>query len=104
MPLSKQKKNKVTLPKEKVPVLPAEYLKAASIASYYGFVASPSVTVEKEDITKTKLFRESTVKEVHPFGDDASRFSGYLEEKIALMRHVIEKKMAHLSQPLMLYY
>jgi histidyl-tRNA synthetase len=104
MPTQKSKVKKAPLPKEKVPVLPAEYLKAASIASYYGFVPSPSVAVEKEDLSKTRLFRESTVKDVHPFSDESSKFSGYLEEKIALMRNVIEKKMAHLPQPLMLYY
>ncbi len=104
MPLSKSKVKKSALPKEKVPVLPPEFLKASGVASYYGFTASPSITIEREDLIKARLFRESGIQDVHPFSDNASKFSGYLEEKIAILRNVIEKKMAHLPQPLMLYY
>jgi len=78
--------------------------KAASTASYYGFVPMPEVEVLREDIAKAKAFRDGNVKEVHPFSDIQGKFSGYLEEKIAITRNVLDKKMNGLPQPITVFY
>jgi histidyl-tRNA synthetase len=104
MASTKSKPKKVAQPKEKASSLPAEYIKASTTAAYYGFVEMPPIAVEKEDLSKAKLFREGSIKEVHPFTDEMSKFSGYLEEKIAILRNVMDKKMSHLPQPIMVFY
>jgi histidyl-tRNA synthetase len=81
-----------------------EYNKASSTAEFYGFVRMPQVAIEKIDLVHAKSFREGSMKEVHPFSDTHSKFSGFFEEKIAIIRSVLEKKMSSLPQPIMVYY
>ncbi len=80
------------------------YKKASSIAEHYGFVQAPEIEVEKQDILKAKAFKEVLAKDMHPFKDNGTAFAGYVEEKIAIIRNTIEKKLAHLPQPPMIYY
>ncbi len=84
--------------------LPKEYVKAALTASYYGFNHISDISVEREDLQKAKSYRESSFKEVKPFADSQHTFSGYFEEKIAVMRNYLDKKMSHLPQPIMIFY
>lgn len=68
--------------------------KAAQIASFYGFMHAPDLTVTGVDERKAKSFKDAK-KSLH---------GNVIDEKIALMRGVIDKAYAHLPQPLMLYY
>lgn len=97
------KKTKVTSVQKKVRISP-EFEKAAEIAGHYGFIELPSTSVEKEDILHAKKFSESTLKALHPFTKKCDRFSGYLEEKISLLRNYQDKKYADMSQPVTAYY
>ncbi|MES2059428.1 MAG: His/Gly/Thr/Pro-type tRNA ligase C-terminal domain-containing protein [Patescibacteria group bacterium] len=81
-----------------------EFEKAACIAGHYGFIALPAVEVEKADITAAKKFDESKLAALHPWTDNKERFSGYLEEKIAIIRNFGEKKWVSLGMPLLAYY
>ena len=81
-----------------------KYAAGAAVATHYGFSEMPDVTIEKEHLIKAKTFLEVNVKEVHPFSDSQAKFSGYLEEKIAIIQSYMEKKMIHLQQPVMVYY
>ncbi|MDD5318274.1 MAG: His/Gly/Thr/Pro-type tRNA ligase C-terminal domain-containing protein [Candidatus Pacebacteria bacterium] len=80
------------------------YKKASAIAEHYGFLPSPEFEVEKQDIAKGKTFKEAIAREVHPFKDESCAFSGYVEEKICIVRNSIEKKLVYLPQPPMIYY
>jgi histidyl-tRNA synthetase len=81
-----------------------EIEKAATIATHYGFVALPETNVEKEDINHAKKFHESHLKILHPFKEKVNRFSGYLEEKISLLRHFLNKNYIDLPQPVTAFY
>ncbi|MEI7777092.1 MAG: His/Gly/Thr/Pro-type tRNA ligase C-terminal domain-containing protein [bacterium] len=93
-----------TKPKKKATVVSIKYAAGAAVATHYGFVPMPEISIEKEHLTKAKTFLEGSIKEVHPFGDNQAKFSGYLEEKIAIIQSYMEKKMNHLQQPVMIYY
>lgn len=81
-----------------------EFEAASATARHFGFVPLPPPEIEKQDITAAKRFDESHLETVHPWSVGAERFSGYLEEKIAIMRNYFEKKWAGLGFPLMGYY
>ena len=81
-----------------------EYEKATETAKFYGYSEAPKLKIEKEDLARAKAFKESHTKEVHPFREDEFKFAGYLEEKIAILRACMEKRMSHLSPPFTIYY
>jgi len=81
-----------------------EIEKARVTASHYGFDLLPDTVIEKEDINFAKKFHESHLKILHPFSDKGNRFSGYLEEKISLMRHFLSRKYADMPQPITAHY
>ncbi len=86
-----KKSNIKTRPKKKE--LFPSYIRTSS---FYGFLSASEYikdfNVSKKDVAKTKLIPCSHKSE------------GYLEEKIALMRLFLEKKMNALPQPIMLFY
>lgn len=101
-PVTKKKtteRNKI----EKERISP-EIEKASKIAGHYGFSLLPKTEVEKEDIQYAKKFRESHLKTLHPFREKADRFSGFLEEKISLIRHFQNKVYAEMPQPVTAFY
>ena len=73
----------------------------AEIALYYGFTPTEAPTISKEDVKKARVLKEHEQK---------TRDSGEmslclpLEQKVALIRLYGDKKMEHLSQPVMLYF
>lgn len=77
--------------------------KAESTARHYGFNAFPGLAVEKQDILKSKNFKDSK-KTTFVDKDSAMSFDNLLEEKIAIMRAYIDKKMNDLHQPPMISY
>ncbi|HYC34144.1 MAG TPA: His/Gly/Thr/Pro-type tRNA ligase C-terminal domain-containing protein [Candidatus Paceibacterota bacterium] len=81
-----------------------EIEKASQIASHYGFSRLPETVIEKEDIALAKKFHESHLKTLHPFSDKGSRFAGYLEEKISLVRHYLNRTYADMPQPVTAFY
>ncbi|HZS42744.1 MAG TPA: His/Gly/Thr/Pro-type tRNA ligase C-terminal domain-containing protein [Candidatus Paceibacterota bacterium] len=81
-----------------------EYERATETAKYYGFCQAPYLEIEREDLIKAKTFKDSHTKEVHPFREDEFKFSGFLEEKICILRNFLEKNMAHLGIPAPIYY
>lgn len=100
---SSKTKNKTQAKKVTEKISP-EFLKATSIAEHYGFESLPETIVEKEDIHFARKFNESHLKTLHPFSDKGNRFSGYLEEKISLIRNFLNRKYVELSQPVTAYY
>lgn len=86
---------------EASPIHP-QHQSAQGTAGHYGFVPFSGLEVEKQDIVKSKGFKEGKGKEGDK--DEVLNFDGFLEEKIAIIRTFIEKKMAHLSQPAMISY
>lgn len=68
--------------------------KASKIASFYGFLHAADLSVTAGDLRKAKSFKEAK----------RSLLGDVIEEKIALVRGVIDKAYAHLPHPLMLYY
>ncbi len=105
-----QKKDKsavavpTALPKKKSVEISPELETAAATARHFGFVPLPPIEIEKSDILSAKRFDESHLAIVKPWTEICDRFAGYLEEKIAIMRNVMEKKWSHLGIPLMGYY
>ncbi len=87
--------------KQTVTISP-EIEKATHIAAHFGFTKLEKIEIIKEDLSCAKQFEESSLKAVHPFKDDESRFSGYLEEKIALLRYAATTNIA--ANPLTLFY
>jgi histidyl-tRNA synthetase len=98
--VKKEPKKKIEKPQKISP----EEEKASEIATHYGFSPLPETEVEKKDIEHAQKFLESRIKSLHPFKYKADRFSGYLEEKIALIRSYLDKKFITLSQPVTAYY
>ena len=47
-----------------------EYERAIQTAKYYGYFEAPGLEIEREDLLKAKVFKESHTKEVHPFRED----------------------------------
>ncbi len=103
MPITK-KKTPQSHPKPKTMTVSIKYAAGAAVATHYGFSPMPEISIEKEHLIKAKTFLEGSIKEVRPFTDSQSKFSGYLEEKIAIIQSYMEKKMNHLQQPVMIYY
>ncbi len=75
---------------------------AQSTAGHYGFVAFSGLEVAKVDIAKARSFKENKGREAEK--SDTLSFEGFLEEKIAIMRAYIDKKMVDLPQPQMISY
>lgn len=75
---------------------------AQSTANHYGFIPFEGLSVEKVDIAKARTFKENKGKEVEK--NESLSYEGFLEEKIAIMRAYIEKKMVNLPQPQMISY
>lgn len=73
-------------------------------AGHFGFVEYNNIQVEKQDIAKAKNFKDSLIAKKSVLETSALDFEGYLEEKIAIIRHYIEKKMVELNQPPMIFY
>lgn len=79
------------------------HVRAESTAKHYGFGHFGHVTVEKQDLSKAKNFKDS---KKNSFNDEDSilSFDNLLEEKIALVRAYLDKQMNDMSQPPMVYY
>ncbi len=90
--------------KKKLVEISPELEEAAETARHFGFVPLPQIEIEKQDIVAAKRFDESHLAIVKPWTEVCDRFAGYLEEKIAIMRQVLEKKWSHLGFPLLGYY
>jgi histidyl-tRNA synthetase len=71
------------------------HVQALKTARHFGFVPF-ELNVEKHDITKVKSLKDKTAK-----GDssEALTFDYFLEEKVAILRNYIDKKMQDLNQP-----
>ncbi len=71
------------------------HLNCLKTARHFGFVPFES-EVEKSDITKVKSLKDKSQK-----GDSAETltFDAFLEEKVAILRNYIDKKMQDLNQP-----
>lgn len=79
------------------------HTKAETTAKHYGFTHFGTVKVEKQDVAKIKNFKDSKKNTVRDENSILS-YDDLLEEKIALMRSYLNKEMAELSQPPMVYY
>lgn len=79
-----------------------QHQNAQSTASHYGFIPFEGLEVEKQDIAKARAFKENKGREAEK--SETLSFEGFLEEKIAIMRSYIDKKMSELSQPPMISY
>ncbi|MFA6050749.1 MAG: His/Gly/Thr/Pro-type tRNA ligase C-terminal domain-containing protein [Candidatus Paceibacterota bacterium] len=104
-----QKKDKAVAvpeaPTKKKPVeISPELETAAETARHFGFIPLPPIEIDKSDIVAAKRFDESHLAIVKPWTEECDRFAGYLEEKIAIMRNITDKKWSHLGIPLMGYY
>lgn len=77
---------------------------ASRTAAHFGFTEYKNLEVEKQDISKAKNFKDSLLAKKSVLETSALDFEGYLEEKIAIIRHYIEKKMIELNQPPMIFY
>lgn len=77
---------------------------ASRTATHFGFVEYKNLQVEKQDISKAKNFKDGLLAKKTALETSALDFEGYLEEKIAIIRHYIEKKMLELNQPPMIFY
>jgi histidyl-tRNA synthetase len=75
---------------------------AQSTAGHYGFLPFSGLIVEKIDIAKARAFKENKNREAQK--SEALSYEGFLEEKIAIMRAYLEKKMTDLTQPHMISY
>ena len=80
----------------------AHHALALATASHYGFMAFGGMEVEKQDIAKAKAFKENKNRDAEI--SDALSFEGFLEEKIAVVRTYLDKKMADMIQPPMIAY
>lgn len=80
------------------------FMHASKTAGHFGFVEYKNLQVEKQDISKAKNFKDSLLAKKSALETSALDFEGYLEEKIAIIRHYIEKKMIELNQPPMIFY
>lgn len=114
---SKQQKNKTNRKlskKNEAKVTPTEKLETGTIspeietaketAGHFGFIPLPLFEVEKPDIQSAKKFSESSLAIVKPWTDENDRYTGYLEEKISIMRNYIDKRWSNIAIPLMGYY
>lgn len=77
--------------------------KAESMAKHYGFNLFTNLSVEKQDLSKVKNFKDSKKLSTSDKNSPLN-FDNLLEEKIALMRAYMEKKMTDLPQPPMICY
>ncbi len=90
-------------PKEEKQVSP-EIEKAIVAAEHFGFIELPHVEISKTDISSAKKFDDCSNTIVKPWSEECDRFSGYLEEKIAIIRTHTEEKWNNIAIPLMGYY
>lgn len=77
---------------------------ASKTASHFGFVGYDNLEVEKQDISKARNFKDGLLAKKTALDTNVLDFEGYLEEKITIIRHYIEKKMLDLNQPPMIFY
>lgn len=76
---------------------------AEATAKHYGFHPLSNLSVEKQDISKVKNFKDSKKLSTSD-KNSIMNFDNLLEEKVALMRLYLEKKMSDLHQPPMICY
>lgn len=79
------------------------HVKAESTAKHYGFKHFTDLAVEKQDLAKVKNFKDSK-KSSFSDKDSVMSFDNLLEEKIAIIRAYVDKKMNDMSQPPMIYF
>ncbi len=79
------------------------HTKAEAMAKHYGFHPYHSISIEKQDIAKVKNFKDSKKLSISD-KNAALNFDDLLEEKIAVMRLYLEKKMSEMHQPPMIFY
>jgi hypothetical protein len=77
--------------------------RSGEIALYYGFTCSETPEVKKVDIEQSKSLLEGDFVEYDSKEDDA-KLPLHVEEKVALLRTYLEKKMFAEPQPVMLYF
>ncbi len=100
-------KSHPTSPAKKTPAGPKQspqLVHASKTAAHFGFVEYKNLEIEKQDISKAKNFKDGILAKKSVLETNVLDFEGYLEEKIAIIRHYIEKKMIDLNQPPMIYY
>lgn len=97
----KKLSNKKTEPDK--PYLLKEVDKPGEISTYFGFLPIKTPAITKDDITKTKLFKEPLTGALQ-HNTSAPDFHALLEEKIALIRNYFEQKLNTLPQPVLIYY
>jgi histidyl-tRNA synthetase len=100
---SKKEETKKVAPKEPTQISP-EFEAAECTARHFGFIEIPPVEIEKVDLVSAKKFDESHLSIVKPWNDECNRFTGYLEEKISIIRNFIDKKWNNIAIPFMGYY
>ncbi len=101
---SKEKKGKEKQSHKGAAQTSPEFEMAEYTAKHFGFVELPEIQIEKPDLSGAKKFSESHLAIVKPWTDDCDRFTGYLEEKISLVRNYIDKKWSNIAIPLLGYY
>ncbi len=79
------------------------HYKAECSARHYGFSPFEGLAVERQDLLKAKNFKDSK-KTTFFDKDSVLNFDNLLEEKIAIMRAYVEKKMNDLHQPPMIAF
>jgi histidyl-tRNA synthetase len=79
------------------------HLHADATARHYGFNPFAGLQIEKQDILKSKNFKDSK-KNTFTDKDSVLNFDILLEEKVTIMRAYIEKKMNDLHQPPMISF
>jgi len=73
------------------------------IATYFGFVPVKTPEISKDDIAKTKSFKEPTAG-LHLENSSAPDFHELLEEKISLLRMYFDEGINTQPQPVLFYY
>jgi histidyl-tRNA synthetase len=79
------------------------HIKAESTAKHYGFSHFGQMHVTKQDLLKAKNFKDSKKNSFND-KDSVLSFDNLLEEKIAITRTYLEKQMAEVTQPPMIYF
>ncbi|MFM2383692.1 MAG: hypothetical protein RIQ72_264 [Candidatus Parcubacteria bacterium] len=86
----KTKKTQISLP----PTIYKGHVACVKTAKHYGFFPF-EIEMEKSDIVKAKTLRDKNAKS----NQGVLTFENFLDEKVALVRHFVEKKFQDLHQP-----
>lgn len=76
------------------------HISCVKTARHYGFHPF-EFEVEKQDVAKSKILKDKSIKQD---GNSVLTFENFLEEKVAIVRNYVEKKMIDLHQPPMICF